>query len=369
MPRRAVATLVDALAHARRARGAGGRRVRIEVVGHADADGPPASNGPLSVRRAQHVLALLRGPGPAARRRWPPAAPAAASRPLAGPDEAPSSATAACSIRVDGAGPSHRRAAAMIEKKICMLGASGVGKTSLVSRFVSSIFSDKYLTTVGVKVDKKVVAVDDTQVTLLLWDIYGQDEFQTVKPAYLRGASGYLLVADGTRAGDARNRAGAPEDRRGRRRPRPVRPGAQQVGPRSPSGRWTSGRSGRWPTKAGRSSRRAPSRARVSRRRSAGWPAGWWNAEGIRERRRGRLADRPLRGARSRRARAAARGVRADHGRIAAVVVRPCLSNRRRRAARDAARRAARARRVPRRGERVLGPAPPKAGSRASPSS
>ena len=88
----------------------------------------------------------------------------------------------------------------MIEKKICMLGASGVGKTSLVSRFVSSIFSDKYLTTVGVKVDKKVVAVGDTQVTMLLWDIYGQDEFQTVKPAYLRGASGYLLVADGTRA-------------------------------------------------------------------------------------------------------------------------------------------------------------------------
>jgi small GTP-binding protein len=89
----------------------------------------------------------------------------------------------------------------MIEKKICMLGASGVGKTSLVSRFVSSIFSDKYLTTVGVKVDKKVVTVDDTSVTMLLWDIYGQDEFQTVKPTYLRGASGYLLVADGTRAG------------------------------------------------------------------------------------------------------------------------------------------------------------------------
>jgi small GTP-binding protein len=89
----------------------------------------------------------------------------------------------------------------MIEKKICMLGASGVGKTSLVSRFVSSIFSEKYHTTIGVKVDKKSVTVDDTLVMMLLWDIYGQDEFQTVKPTYLRGASGYLLVADGTRAG------------------------------------------------------------------------------------------------------------------------------------------------------------------------
>ena len=87
----------------------------------------------------------------------------------------------------------------MIQKKVCMLGATGVGKTSLVSRFVTSLFSDKYLTTIGVKVDKKVVAVDGTDVTLLLWDIYGQDEFQTVRTSYLRGASGYLLVADGTR--------------------------------------------------------------------------------------------------------------------------------------------------------------------------
>ena len=88
----------------------------------------------------------------------------------------------------------------MIQKKICMLGATGVGKTSLVSRFVLSLFSDTYLTTIGVKVDKKAIAVDGRDVTLMLWDIYGEDEFQTVRPSYLRGASGYLLVADGTRA-------------------------------------------------------------------------------------------------------------------------------------------------------------------------
>ena len=88
----------------------------------------------------------------------------------------------------------------MTQKKICMLGGFAVGKTSLVSRFVTSIFSDKYLTTVGVKIDKKTVKVGTEEVNLLLWDMFGQDDFQTVRESYLRGASGYLLVADGTRA-------------------------------------------------------------------------------------------------------------------------------------------------------------------------
>jgi small GTP-binding protein len=80
-----------------------------------------------------------------------------------------------------------------------MLGGFAVGKTSLVARFVSSIFSEKYLSTVGVKVDKKPVSVDGRDVTLMIWDIYGQDEFQTVQHSQLRGMSGYLLVIDGTR--------------------------------------------------------------------------------------------------------------------------------------------------------------------------
>jgi small GTP-binding protein len=87
----------------------------------------------------------------------------------------------------------------MIQKKICMLGAHAVGKTSLVSRFVSSIFSEKYLTTVGVKIDRKPIAVDGRDVILMLWDISGQDEFQSVQQSYLRGSAGYLLVVDGTR--------------------------------------------------------------------------------------------------------------------------------------------------------------------------
>jgi len=87
----------------------------------------------------------------------------------------------------------------MIQKKVCMLGGFAVGKTSLVGRFVSSIFSEKYLSTVGVKIDKKIVSVDNRETMLMIWDIYGQDDFQTVQPTQLRGMSGYLLVVDGTR--------------------------------------------------------------------------------------------------------------------------------------------------------------------------
>jgi small GTP-binding protein len=87
----------------------------------------------------------------------------------------------------------------MIQKKICMLGGFAVGKTSLVARFVTSLFSDKYLSTVGVKIDKKQVDVEGKAVTLMLWDIYGQDDFQTVQKTQLRGMGGFLLVVDGTR--------------------------------------------------------------------------------------------------------------------------------------------------------------------------
>jgi len=87
----------------------------------------------------------------------------------------------------------------MLQKKICMLGSFAVGKTSLVRRFVESIYSDVYQTTVGVKIDKKNVQVNAAEVSLILWDIYGEDDYQKMRWTYLRGASGYLLVADGTR--------------------------------------------------------------------------------------------------------------------------------------------------------------------------
>ncbi len=81
-----------------------------------------------------------------------------------------------------------------------MIGDFGVGKTSLVSRFVHSTFSDAYLTTVGVKVDTRMVTLaNGDPVKLVLWDIAGTEVLSTVENRYLKGAAAYLLVADGTR--------------------------------------------------------------------------------------------------------------------------------------------------------------------------
>jgi small GTP-binding protein len=80
-----------------------------------------------------------------------------------------------------------------------MLGGFSVGKTSLVKRYVESVFSEAYLTTVGVKIDRKTVELPDRIVHLVLWDLAGEDEVASLRLSYLRGASGYLLVADGTR--------------------------------------------------------------------------------------------------------------------------------------------------------------------------
>ena len=83
--------------------------------------------------------------------------------------------------------------------KVCMVGATAVGKTSLVERFVTSIFHERYATTVGVRIQARTVRHGERVFNAILWDLSGQDEFQSVRPEYLRGAAGYLVVIDGTR--------------------------------------------------------------------------------------------------------------------------------------------------------------------------
>lgn len=89
-----------------------------------------------------------------------------------------------------------------VTSKVCIVGDFAVGKTSVVERFVTNQFSEKYLSTVGVKIDTKEIDFAARGVThkLVIWDVAGSDKFGETEFAYLRGASGYIYVADGTRA-------------------------------------------------------------------------------------------------------------------------------------------------------------------------
>lgn len=90
-----------------------------------------------------------------------------------------------------------------LNKKICLLGDFAVGKTSLVRRFVYSIFDDRYISTIGVKVSRKTItiphAMQTIDLTLLIWDLAGSEEFNRMQNSYLRGTAGALLVWDLTR--------------------------------------------------------------------------------------------------------------------------------------------------------------------------
>ncbi len=85
-------------------------------------------------------------------------------------------------------------------KKVVVLGHFGVGKTSLIRRFVTNSFSDNYKVTIGVHITKKVVEIsNENTISLILWDLEGTDKLDTIRNAYLLGTHGLVFVFDVTR--------------------------------------------------------------------------------------------------------------------------------------------------------------------------
>lgn len=84
--------------------------------------------------------------------------------------------------------------------KVCLLGTFAVGKTSLVRRFVTNVFDGTYQSTVGVTIQTKSLVLESGRsLKLVIWDLSGEARFERMRADYLRGASGFLVVADGTR--------------------------------------------------------------------------------------------------------------------------------------------------------------------------
>ncbi|MCX6658706.1 MAG: GTP-binding protein, partial [Euryarchaeota archaeon] len=86
----------------------------------------------------------------------------------------------------------------LMKVKVCFIGDAGVGKTSLIKRYVLDVFDDRYIATIGTKVTKKIVDVDgQAKVMMLVWDIMGQKGFrELLREAYFFGAHGAIAVCD-----------------------------------------------------------------------------------------------------------------------------------------------------------------------------
>ena len=92
-----------------------------------------------------------------------------------------------------------------IKVKVCLAGEPMVGKTSLIRRYVLDEYDDRYIATLGAKVTKKEIEVEDPKrgpvdVSMILWDIWGNKNVrELLKDAYYHGAHGILAVCDVTR--------------------------------------------------------------------------------------------------------------------------------------------------------------------------
>ena len=89
--------------------------------------------------------------------------------------------------------------------KVLLLGNSDVGKSSLLLRYVDSVWSDTFVPTIGVDFKIKTIEIDGKKVKLQIWDTAGQERFRTVVSTYFRGAHGIFLIYDITNRDSFKN--------------------------------------------------------------------------------------------------------------------------------------------------------------------
>ncbi|KAG8739639.1 hypothetical protein FRC10_005375 [Ceratobasidium sp. 414] len=104
------------------------------------------------------------------------------------------------SLRTSQARVTLTNTSSSLDAKVVIMGSAGVGKTSLVTRYVEERFVPQTTTTTGAFFHSKKVTVDGTKVRLQIWDTAGQERFRSMAPMYYRGASAAILVYDITSA-------------------------------------------------------------------------------------------------------------------------------------------------------------------------
>ena len=170
-----------------------GVQPRVEVWGHADQSGSQALNARLIAARAEQVcrrFSHLESIGPTS---------------ICGPKASgklrEDSRTATFKVKPIAAPAvtNERAATSGFKKRFVGLALTRLARQALSRGSSGASFREKYQTTVGVKIDKKTVRIGGRELSLILWDLAGEDDFYQVRMSYLRGSAGYLLVADGTR--------------------------------------------------------------------------------------------------------------------------------------------------------------------------
>ena len=89
--------------------------------------------------------------------------------------------------------------------KVLLLGNSDVGKSSLLLRYVDSVWNDAFVPTIGVDFKVKTFTINEKKVKMQIWDTAGQERFRTVVATYFRGAHGILLLYDVTNKDSFKN--------------------------------------------------------------------------------------------------------------------------------------------------------------------
>lgn len=85
-------------------------------------------------------------------------------------------------------------------KKVVLLGNFGVGKTSLMNRFIDDSFSEDYKVTLGVQIQKKTVRLKNGKsLPIIIWDVEGNTSIKNARLSYLLGANGFIYIFDATR--------------------------------------------------------------------------------------------------------------------------------------------------------------------------